>query len=314
MTQGEAPVTFCGEPIRPGAIVCRVSTLSDTRPAVASGRFRLGGEQSRPVHRLGFGTMQLTGPGVWGPPADRPAAVAVLRRAADLGVDLFDTADSYGPDVAEELLREALHPYDGLTIATKAGLLRTGPGEWHAYGRPEYLRQQCDQSLRKLGVERIDLFQLHRVDPQVPADEQFGALAELQAAGKVAAVGLSEVGVDQIEQARLVVDVATVQNRYNITDRSSDDVLRYCTEQGIGFIPWAPIAAGRLAEPGSVLDATARRLGATAAQVALAWLLQRSSVMLPIPGTSSVGHLEENVRAAGLALDLDTVEELDTAA
>jgi pyridoxine 4-dehydrogenase len=314
MTLGEAPVTFCGVLVRPSAMVCGVSTLSETRPAAASGRFWLGGEQGRPVHRLGFGTMRLTGPGIWGPPADRAAAVAVLRRAADLGVDLFDTADSYGPDVAEELLREALHPYDGLTIATKAGLLRTGPDEWHAYGRPEYLRQQCDQSLRKLGVERIDLFQLHRVDPQVPADEQFGALAELHSAGKVAAVGLSEVGVDQIEAARRVVDVATVQNRYNIADRSSDDVLRFCTEQGIGFIPWAPIAAGRLAEPGGALDATARRLGATSAQVALAWLLQRSSVMLPIPGTGDVTHLEENVGAASLPLDLDTVEELDTAA
>jgi pyridoxine 4-dehydrogenase len=314
MTLGEAPVTFCGGPVRTGAMVCGVSTLSDTRPAAASGRFTLGDEQGRQVHRLGFGTMQLTGPGVWGPPTDHSAAVAVLRRAADLGVDLFDTADSYGPDVAEELLREALHPYDGLTIATKAGLLRTGPGEWHAYGRPEYLRQQCDQSLRKLGVERIDLFQLHRIDPQVPADEQFGALAELQAAGKVAAVGLSEVGVEQIEQARLVVEVATVQNRYNIADRSSDDVLRHCTQLGIGFIPWAPIAAGQLAEPGGVLDGVAQRLGATPAQVALAWLLQRSSVMLPIPGTSSVAHVEENVRAAGLTLDLATVEELDAAA
>jgi aryl-alcohol dehydrogenase-like predicted oxidoreductase len=314
VTVGEAPITFCGEPVGAGAIVGEVSTLSDTRPAAASGRFILGDEQGRPVHRLGFGTMQLTGPGVWGPPADRSAAVAVLRRAADLGVDLFDTADSYGPDVAEELLREALHPYDGLTIATKAGLLRTGPGEWHAYGRPEYLRQQCDQSLRKLGVARIDLFQLHRIDPQVPADEQFGALAELQAAGKVAAVGLSEVGVEQIEQARLVVDVATVQNRSNIADRSSDDVLRYCTEQGIGFIPWAPIAAGGLAQPGGVLAGVAQRLGATPAQVALAWLLQRSSVMLPIPGTSSVAHLEENVRATAVALDLATVEELDAAA
>jgi pyridoxine 4-dehydrogenase len=293
--------------------VCRVSTLPDTRPAAASGRFRLGGRQGPAVHRLGFGTMQLTGPGVWGPPADPAAAVAVLRRAADLGVDLFDTADSYGPDVAEELLREALHPYDGITIATKAGFLRTGPGEWHAHGRPEYLRQQCDQSLRRLGVERIDLFQLHRVDPQVPAEEQFGVLAELQAAGKVAAVGLSEVGVEQIERARLVVDVATVQNRYNLVDRGSDGVLRYCTEQGIGFIPWAPIASGRLAEPGGVLARIAGRLGATSAQVALAWLLQRSSVMLPIPGTSSRAHLEENVRAAGLALDLANVDELDAA-
>ncbi|HLU58664.1 MAG TPA: aldo/keto reductase [Pseudonocardia sp.] len=288
--------------------------MSDTRPAAASGRFRLGGEQGPQVHRLGFGTMRLTGPGVWGPPADRDAAVAVLRRAADLGIDFFDTADSYGPDVAEELLREALHPYDGLTVATKAGLVRTGPDEWHAYGRPEYLRQQCEQSLRKLGVERIDLFQLHRIDPQVPADEQFGALAELQAEGKVAAVGLSEVGIEQIQAAQRVVDVATVQNRYNIADRSSDDVLRYCTEQGIGFIPWAPIAAGRLARPGGALAAAAEKVGATPAQVALAWLLQRSSVMLPIPGTSDVAHLEENVGAAAITLDLDTVDELDRAA
>jgi pyridoxine 4-dehydrogenase len=314
VTLSEAPLTFCGSPVPGGAIVDEVSTLSDTRPVAASGRFRLGGEQGRSVHRLGFGTMQLTGPGVWGPPADRAAAVAVLRRAADLGVDLFDTADSYGPGVAEELLREALHPYDGLAVATKAGLLRTGPGECHAHGRPEYLRQQCDESLRRLGVERIDLFQLHRVDPQVPADEQFGVLAELQAAGKIAAVGLSEVGVVVIEAARLVVEVATVQNRYNIADRTSDGVLRYCTEQGIGFLPWAPIASGRPAEAGSALDVAARRLGGTPAQVALAWLLQRSSVMLPIPGTSSVAHLEENVGAAGLALDLATVEELDTAA
>jgi aryl-alcohol dehydrogenase-like predicted oxidoreductase len=296
-----------------GAIVCWVSTLSDTRPAAASGRFPLGGNDHG-VHRLGFGTMQLTGPGVWGPPADPANAVAVLRRAVDLGVDLFDTADSYGPDVAEELVREALHPYDGLKVATKAGLLRTGPDEWHAYGRPEYLQQQCEQSLRRLGVERIDLFQLHRVDPQVPADDQFGMLAELQAAGKVAAVGLSEVGVEQIERARAVVDVATVQNRYNLTDRGSDDVLRFCTEQGIGFIPWAPIAAGHLAQPGGVLSGIAERLDATAPQVALAWLLQRSSVMLPIPGTSSLAHLEENVQAAELALDLATVEELDAAA
>jgi pyridoxine 4-dehydrogenase len=310
VTQGEAPITFCGNVLGRGAIVGGVSTLPDTRPAAASGRFPLGGHG---VHRLGFGTMQLTGPGVWGPPADPAAAVGVLRRAADLGVDLFDTADSYGPDVAEELVRAALHPYEGLTIATKAGLLRTGPDEWHAYGRPEYLRQQCEQSLRRLGVDRIDLFQLHRVDPQVPADEQFGVLGQLQAEGKVAAVGLSEVGVEQIERARLVVDVATVQNRYNLADRGSDDVLRFCTEQGIGFIPWAPIASGGLVEPGGLLTGISERLGATPAQVALAWLLQRSSVMLPIPGTADVGHLEENVRAAELALDLATVEQLDSA-
>jgi pyridoxine 4-dehydrogenase len=278
----------------------------------ASGRFPLAPGPG--VHRLGFGTMQLTGPGVWGPPADPDTAVAVLRRAAELGTDLFDTADSYGPEVAEELLRTALHPYTGLTIATKAGLLRTGPGEWHPCGRPEYLRQQCELSLRRLGVERIDLFQLHRVDPAVPADEQFGLLAALQAEGKVAAVGLSEVSVEQIEQAGRAVDVATVQNRYNLVDRSSDEVLRHCTEHGIGFLPWFPIASGRLAEPGGPVAEIAERLGATAAQVALAWLLRRSSVMLPIPGTSSVAHAEENARAAELVLDPESVEKLDAAA
>jgi len=255
----------------------------------------------RPVHRLGYGTMQLTGPGVWGPPGDPAGAVAVLRRAAELGVELFDTADSYGP-------------YDGLTIATKAGFLRTGPSRWVACGRPEYLRQQCEMSLRRLDVERIDLFQLHRVDAGVPADEQFGLLAELQSEGKVGAVGLSEVSVDQIERARALVDVATVQNRYNLLDRASDDVLRYCTEQGIGFLPWFPIASGRLAEPGGPVAEAAQRFGVTAPAVALAWLLQRSSVMLPIPGTSSVAHLEENLRAATLRLDLETVEKLDAAA
>jgi aryl-alcohol dehydrogenase-like predicted oxidoreductase len=290
-----------------------VLTPSDTRPAAAAGRFRLGGVE-HPVHRLGFGTMQLTGPGVWGPPADPASAVAVLRRAAELGVDLFDTADSYGPEVAENLVREALHPYDGLTIATKAGLLRTGPGEWQAYGRPEYLREQCELSLRRLGVDRIDLFQLHRIDPAVPADDQFGVLADLRAEGKVAAVGLSQVGVDEIERASAVVDVVSVQNRYNIGDRDSDDVLRYCTAQGIGFLPWHPIASGGLAGPSGQVADVAARLGATPAQVALAWLLQRSSVMLPIPGTSSIAHLEENLAAAALELDLVTVELLDTAA
>ncbi len=274
-------------------------------------RFAIGDRQ---VNRLGFGTMQLTGPGVWGPPADPAGAVAVLRRAAELGVDLFDTADSYGPYVAEELLREALHPYDGLTIATKAGFLRTGPRVWVPCGRPDYLRQECEMSLRRLGVERIDLFQLHRIDPTVPADDQFGLLAALQAEGKIAAVGLSEVSVEEIEQARAVVDVATVQNRYNLLDRGSDDVLRHCTEQGIGFLPWFPIASGRLAEPGGPVADAAQQLGVTAPAVAVAWLLQRSSVMLPIPGTSSVAHLEENMRAATVRLDLETVEKLDAAA
>ncbi|WP_300011942.1 aldo/keto reductase [Pseudonocardia sp.] len=278
----------------------------------ASGRFALGAGPG--VHRLGFGTMQLTGPGVWGPPADPAAAVAVLRRAAELGTELFDTADSYGPAVAEELLHTALHPYRGLTIATKAGLLRTGPGQWHPCGRPEYLRQQCELSLRRLHVERIDLFQLHRLDPAVPADEQFGVLAALQAEGKIGAVGLSEVTVEEIEQAGRVVDVATVQNRYNLVDRTSDTVLRHCTEHGIGFLPWFPLAAGRLAEPGGPVVEIAERVGATTAQVVLAWLLRRSSVMLPIPGTSSVAHVEENASAAELVLDPESVDELDAAA
>ena len=273
--------------------------------------FRIGDGPA--VNRLGFGTMQLTGPGVWGPPADPDSAIAVLRRAAELGTNLFDTADSYGPEVAEDLLRRALHPYTGLTIATKAGLLRTGPGEWHPCGRPEYLRQQCELSLRRLGVERIDLFQLHRIDPSVPADEQFGVLAALKAEGKVAEVGLSEVGIEQIEHARRTVDIATVQNRYNLVDRASDAVLRHCTSHGIGFLPWFPIASGSLVEPGGPVAEIAERLDATPAQVALAWLLRRSSVMLPIPGTSSVAHAEENAGAAELTLDPESVEKLDAA-
>jgi pyridoxine 4-dehydrogenase len=287
-----------------------VYSAQDTIPT-GPGRFAL---PTGPVNRLGYGTMQLPGPGVWGPPADPDAAVAVLRRAAELGVELFDTADSYGPEVAEDLLRQALHPFEGLTVATKAGLLRTGPSAWHPCGRPEYLRQQCELSLRRLGVDRIDLFQLHRIDPAVPADEQFGLLAALQAEGKVAAVGLSEVGVAEIEQARAIVDVVTVQNRYNLLDRASDDVLRHCTEQGIGFIPWFPVASGGLAEPGGPVAEIAEQLGVTAPQVALAWLLHRSSVMLPIPGTSSVAHLEENVAAGALRLEPAQVEKLDAAA
>lgn len=288
-----------------------MNTAQDVRPATAAGRFPLG---ERGVNRIGFGTMQFPGPGVWGPSADPAGAIAVLRKAAELGVDLFDTADSYGPEVAEDLLREALHPYDGISVATKAGLLRTGPGQWHPCGRPEYLRQQCELSLRRLNVERIDLFQLHRIDPAVPADEQFGLLAALRAEGKIDQVGLSEVGIEEIERARTVVDVATVQNRYNLVDRTSDAVLRYCTEQGIGFLPWFPIASGELAEPGGPVAEIAERLDATPAQVALAWLLRRSSVMLPIPGTSSLAHAEENVRAAELELDAESVEKLDAAA
>jgi aryl-alcohol dehydrogenase-like predicted oxidoreductase len=278
----------------------------------ASGEFVLGGELT--VRRLGYGAMRLTGEGIWGPPKDPDNAVAVLRRAIDLGVDFVDTADSYGPYVSEELIREALYPYRGVTVATKAGLLRTGPNKWIPCGRPDYLRQECEMSLRRLGVETLDLFQLHRVDPHVAADEQFGLLADLQREGKVREVGLSQVSVADIEAAGKIVDVASVQNRYNLVDRSSDDVLRHCTEHGIGFIPWAPADAGKLAEPGNAAERAADRFGATPAQVALAWLLQRSSVMLPIPGTSSLEHLEENCAAASLELDRETVATLDAAA
>ena len=256
-----------------------------------------------PVGRLGFGTMQLTGPGVWGPPADHDAALGVLRRAVELGIDLIDTADSYGPDVTEELVREALHPYPvGLTIATKAGLTRSGPDQWEPCGRPDYLKRQCEGSLLRLGVDRIDLFQLHRVDPSVPADEQFGALAELRDEGKVREVGLSEVTVEQIEHARRIVPVASVQNLYNLAQRGADDVLEYCEQAGIGFIPWFPLASGRLAEDGGPLDTVAKELGATPSQVSLAWLLRRSPAIFPIPGTSSPVHLEENCAARDLEL------------
>ncbi|WP_181782207.1 aldo/keto reductase [Pseudonocardia pini] len=284
-------------------------TQTDVAPAAAAGTFRIG--EGPEVRRLGFGAMQLTGKGVWGPPADPKAAVDVLRRAVDLGVNLVDTADAYGPGSNEELIREALHPYDGIVVATKAGQLRPGPGRWTPCGRPEYLRQQCELSLRRLDVERIDLFQLHRVDPTVPAADQFGLLAELQAEGKIDQVGLSEVSVETLVQAGGIVEVATVQNRYNLVDRTSDDVLRYCTENGIGFLPWHPVASGGLAEPGGAVAEIAWAHGVTAPQVALAWLLQRSSVMLPIPGTSDVAHLEDNCRAAELELTLPDIGALD---
>ena len=268
-----------------------------------------------PVHRLGFGAMRITGPGIWGEPNDREVARSVVRRAVELGVDFIDTADSYGPAVSEEIIAEALYPYpSGLRIATKAGLARTGPQQWVALGRAEYLRQQAELSLRRLKVDVLDLFQLHRIDPKVDRDEQFGLLKDLQAEGKVRALGLSQVSVDEIKAAQQVFTVATVQNRYNLTDRSSQDVLDYCTEQGIGFIPWAPVSAGELARPGGPVDVAAKELDATPAQVALAWVLQRSPAMLPIPGTGSVGHLEENLAAATLSLPADTVAQLDAAA
>jgi aryl-alcohol dehydrogenase-like predicted oxidoreductase len=281
----------------------------EKRPATKSGTFAIGG--NLPVYRLGYGAMQLTGRGVWGEPANRAQAIAVLRRAVELGINLIDTADSYGPYVSEELIREALHPYsEGLVIATKAGLARTGPSKWIPLGRPEYLRQQCETSLRRLGVERIDLFQLHRIDPKVPADDQFGALRDLQREGKIFHVGLSEVGVSDIEAARRIVPIATVQNQYNLAYRNSEDVLDYCTRENIGFIPWFPLATGDLAKPHGALVKIAKKLGAMPAQVALAWLLKKSMVMLPIPGTSKVKHLEENTAGALLTLDGAAMEEL----
>jgi pyridoxine 4-dehydrogenase len=282
------------------------------RPATRSGTFAIGGDL--PVHRLGYGAMQLTGPGVWGEPADRAQAIAVLRRAVELGINLIDTADSYGPHVSEELIREALHPYPkGLAIATKAGLTRPGPSRWVPLGKPEYLRQQCEMSLRRLGVERIDLFQLHRIDPKVPADDQFGVLRDLQKEGKVRHIGLSEVNVAELEAARRIVPIATVQNQYNLAYRNSEDVLEYCTRKNIGFIPWFPLATGDLAKPHGVLTRIAGQLSAPPAQVALAWLLKKSPVMLPIPGTSKVKHLEENTAAALLDLDDSIMDELANA-
>ncbi len=275
-------------------------------------RFRVGGDLD--IHRLGFGAMRITGKGVWGPPPDHDAAVRLLRRLPELGVDFIDTADSYGPDVSEQLICEALHPYDGLVIATKGGLVRAGPDQWSPDGRPDYLIAQARKSLRKLGVERIDLWQLHRIDPKVPRDEQFGAIRQLLDEGLVRHAGLSEVGVEDIEAARKVFPVATVQNRYNLADRASEHVLEHCERLGIGFIPWYPLAAGSLARPGSVLDAVARRHGASGGQIALAWLLRRSPVMLPIPGTGSMEHLEQNMGAASIRLSDEDFAAIERAA
>jgi pyridoxine 4-dehydrogenase len=285
---------------------------SVTQPARASGEFAIGGDL--PVVRLGYGTMQLPGPGAWGEPRDHGETIRVLRRAVDLGVTLIDTADSYGPRVSERLIREALHPYQAdLVIATKAGLTRPGPGRWERNGKPEYLRAQAEESLRLLGLERIELFHLHRIDPNVPLADQLGALVELQAAGKIGRIGLSEVSVSEIEAARTLTAIATVQNLYNLSDRSAEPVLDYCEREGIGFIPWFPMATGALASRGGPLRSMADRLAVTPAQIALAWLLQRSPVMLPIPGTSTVAHLEENVDAARIDLTSEQVRQLDAA-
>jgi aryl-alcohol dehydrogenase-like predicted oxidoreductase len=279
----------------------------------SSGTFEIGGDLT--VNRLGFGAMRLTGKGVWGPPADHDECIRVLRRAVELGVNFIDTADSYGPYVSEELIREALHPYaDGVVIATKAGLLRTGPDVWPVLGYPAYLRQECEMSLRRLGVDRIDLFQLHRIDDKFPAEDQIGELVALQQEGKIRHIGLSEVDVDQFEAAQKTATIVSVQNMYNLAARSAEPVLDACAADGIGFIPWFPLAAGPLAAPDGPLQRIAADHHASPSQLALAWLLKRSPVMLPIPGTSKVAHLEENVAAAGIELSDVEFDTLSRAA
>jgi pyridoxine 4-dehydrogenase len=274
---------------------------ASTPNAAASGTFKIGGDLR--VHRLGFGAMRITGPGIWGEPKDPAEARRVLRKAVDLGVNLIDTADSYGPEVSERLIAEALHPYPrGLVIATKGGLTRSGPEKWAPVGRPEYLRQCVELSLRRLKLDRIDLYQLHRIDPKVPAAESLGALRELQREGKIRHLGLSEVTIAEIQHAKRIVPIVSVQNLYNLGDRRADAVVDYCTAHGLGFIPWFPLAAGEMARPGGALDAAAKRHGASVAQLALAWLLHRSPVILPIPGTSTVEHLRENVGGAAVKL------------
>jgi pyridoxine 4-dehydrogenase len=276
----------------------------------ASGTFSIGNDLT--VNRLGFGAMRLTGDGIWGEPKNHDEAIRVLRRAVELDINFIDTADSYGPEVSERLIAEALHPYPaGLIIATKAGFERSGPNQWTMNGRPEHLRAACEGSLKRLKLDRIDLYQLHRIDPNVPAEDQFGTLADLQRQGKIKHIGLSEVSVVQIKQAQKLVKVVSVQNRYSVADRSAEGVLDYCEQQKIGFIPWFPLGAGKLAGPGGKLARTASSLNISTSQLALAWLLWRSPVMLPIPGTSSVAHLEENVATASLKLDDRKLRDLD---
>ena len=278
-----------------------------------AGGFPIGNDLR--VARLGFGAMRITGKGIWGEPADRAEAIRVLRRAVELGINFIDTADSYGPYVSEEIIAEALHPYPaGLVIATKGGFERPGPDQWVENGRPEHLKSACEGSLRRLRLDRIDLYQLHRIDPKVPAEDQLGALKDLQAQGKIRHIGLSEVNVRQIRQAQSIVPIVSVQNRYSVTDRGSEDALEYCEQEGLGFIPWFPLAAGRLSGADSPVSRVASQLKATPSQVALAWLLSRSPVILPIPGTSNVAHLEENVAAAGLRIDKNTMRKLSKAA
>ena len=283
--------------------------MAQQTSAARAGTFSIGGKLA--IHRLGFGAMRITGRGIWGEPADRAEALRTVRRLPDLGVNFIDTADSYGPNVSEELIREALHPYNGIVVATKAGLARTGPDQWVPLARPEYLIQQAHTSCRRLGVERIDLWQLHRIDPQVPRAEQFDAVKSLLDDGVIRYAGLSEVSVAEIEAASRVFKVSTVQNRYNLVDRGSEDVLDHCTKHGIGFIPWFPLAAGSLLTSDSLLTKIAKAHGAAPSQVALAWTLKRSPVMLPIPGTSKVAHLEENVGAADIVLTDEEFAALD---
>jgi pyridoxine 4-dehydrogenase len=279
-------------------------------PAKKSGELLIGDDLL--VTRLGFGAMRITGDGVWGEPADRAEAIRVLRRAVELGINFIDTADSYGPGVSEEVIAEALHPYPaGLVIATKGGYARPGPNQWVEDGRPEHLRAACEASLRRLRVDQIDLYQLHRIDPKVPAEDQLGALRHLRAHGKIKHIGLSQVSVRQIQHARTIVPIVSVQNRYSITDRGSEDVLEYCEQEKLGFIPWFPLAAGRVSGSESPIGRIAARWKATPSQVALAWLLARSPVILPIPGTSRLEHLEENVAAAELKIDANKMQELD---
>jgi pyridoxine 4-dehydrogenase len=274
-----------------------------------SGSFKINGDLE--IHRLGFGAMRITGPRVWGPPLDMAEAIRTLKRVPELGIDFIDTADSYGPEVSEQLIRETLYPYDDILIATKAGLRRPSPGEWERDGRPEHLREQAIKSRKRLGVEQIGLWQLHSIDPKVSRDEQFAAVQSLLEDGIIHHAGLSNVTVADIEAASKMFKVATVQNRYNLVDRGSEDVLNYCEEQGIGFIPWFPLAAGRLAQAGSILDVIAKTHDATPSQIALAWVLKRSPIMLPIPGTSKVAHLEENVAAVNIELSDEEFDSLD---
>jgi aryl-alcohol dehydrogenase-like predicted oxidoreductase len=291
----------------------KAAVRAEKAPAKKAGEFLIGHDLR--VVRLGFGAMRITGEGVWGEPANRPEAIRVLRRAVELGINFIDTADSYGPYVSEEIIAEALHPYPkGLVIATKGGFDRPGPYKWIENGKPEHLRSACEGSLRRLRLDRIDLYQLHRIDPEVPAEDQLGTLKDLQAQGKIKHIGLSEVSVKQIQHARTIVPVVSVQNRYSITDRGSEDVLEYCEKEKMGFIPWYPLAAGRVSGPESPIGRLAAQWKATPSQLALAWLLLRSPVILPIPGTSKVEHLEENIASVEIKIDTSKMQELDSMA